>query len=109
MSAYGSFALNVAVAVPAVIAAVTVIAIAVRWERREHARIRAYRKRLAYRDARVTQDIAWRHHLERARGFEAEVAVRSFGDILDVPLVQHDRGDAMLAAATGMRIVKGGA
>lgn len=47
--------------VAAAVFGVTVAAL--RWEWREHQRIRAYRQRLAARVARIDEDVAWRHHL----------------------------------------------
>lgn len=60
-----AFVTNVAVSAPLVALATFALAVAVRWEIRERTRIRRYRARLAYRAARVTEDLAWRAHLLR--------------------------------------------
>lgn len=102
---------NIAVSVPLVLAATFWLVKAIRWEIRERGRIRRYRTRLAYRDARVPEDLAWRNHLYRADMFGGEVAVRDFGHIIGAAAVdaQHDRGYALLGATVGLHTVKDGA
>lgn len=71
-----------------------------RWEVREQQRIRAYRKRLAYRRARHPTDLLYNAH--RQETAERAVSIGVQRELARLTAVQAARGEGLLASVTGL-------
>ena len=110
MNQYLTFTVTTAVEGVLLVAVVAVVAYAFRWQHRQTAAIQGYRKRLAYRDARVREDAAWRNEMRVARAAAAHVRELELADLLGAgDLSAADPVDVLWAEHDEpLRLIEGG-
>lgn len=91
-------------------AVITFTLAALRYEAHERARIRRYGKRLAYRDARVLEDSAWRIQMAAFRAALDQVRALDLTDLLGAEThAPSDPADVLWAEHDEpLRLVEGG-